>query len=89
TNEVIIPFSEAIVRWDKTQPFTVVFSATDNPIFVYKNPIDVPSSLVEAFQLYHEIITGENNQQLNNFFPDYNNMIIIKYNVLNVKQMNF
>ncbi|CAF0809248.1 unnamed protein product [Rotaria sordida] len=71
TNEVIIPFSEAIVRWDKTQPFTVVFSATDNPIFVYKNPIDVPSSLVEAFQLYHEIITGENNQQLNNFFPDY------------------
>ncbi|CAF2385070.1 unnamed protein product [Rotaria sp. Silwood2] len=71
TNEVIISFSEAIVRWDKTQPFTVVFSATDNPIFVYKNPTDVPSSLVEAFQLYHEIITGQNNQQLNDFFPDH------------------
>ncbi|CAF3395094.1 unnamed protein product [Rotaria sp. Silwood1] len=71
TNEAIIPFSEAIVRWDKTQPFTVVFSAADNPIFVYKNPTDVPSSLVEAFQLYHEITTGEKDQQLNNFFPDY------------------
>jgi ribosomal protein L40E len=71
TNEAIIPFSESIVRWDKTQPFTVVFSATDNPIFVYKKPTNVPSSLVQAFQLHYEAITGKKDYPLNEIFPDY------------------
>jgi ribosomal protein L40E len=71
TNETIIPFSESIIRWDKTQPFTIVFSATDNPIFVYKNPTNVPSSLVEAFRFHYEAITGQKDQELNVIFPDY------------------
>jgi ribosomal protein L40E len=75
TNEAIVAFSEAIVRWDKTQPFTVVFSASANPIFVYKKPTDVPSSLVEAFQLHYEAITGTKNQTLNDFFPDHSKFL--------------
>ncbi len=71
SNEAIVTFSDAIVRWDKTQPFTVVFSATDNPIFVYKKPTDVPPSLVQAFQSHYEILTGTKDQSLNEFFPDY------------------
>lgn len=71
TNEVILPFSESIVRWDKTQPFTVVFSATDTPIFVYKKPINVPPSLVQAFRFHYEAITGKKDQDLNAIFPDY------------------
>ncbi|UJR36511.1 hypothetical protein I4U23_029232 [Adineta vaga] len=72
TNDAFIPFSDAIVSWDDTQPFTVVFSATDDPIFVYKKPTNVPSSLVKTFQLYLEITTGKKNQQLTDAFPDYN-----------------
>ncbi len=75
TNETIIPFSESIVRWDKTQPFTLVFSATDNPIFVYKKPTDVPLSLVQAYQLHYELLTGIKNHELNEIFPDYSKFI--------------
>ena len=78
-NKVIIPFSQSIIRWDKTQPFTVVFSDTDNPIFVYKTPTDVPSSLVQAFQLHYEIITQQKQEQSNLFFPDYNKFIHADY----------
>jgi ribosomal protein L40E len=75
TNEAIVAFSESIVRWDKTQPFTIVFSATDNPIFVYKEPKNVPSSLVEAFRLHYQALTGRKDHDLNEIFPDYSKFI--------------
>ncbi|CAF1549778.1 unnamed protein product, partial [Adineta ricciae] len=45
TNDAAVSFSEAIVSWDDTEPFTVVFSATNDPLFIYKQPTDVPQSL--------------------------------------------
>lgn len=72
SNDIIIPFSESIVRWDKTEPFTIVFSATHDPIFVYKKPTDIPPSLVEAFRFHYEARTGEKNHQSSDIFPDYN-----------------
>jgi hypothetical protein len=71
TNEVINSFSDAIVRWDKTQPFTLVFSATDDPIFVYKQPKDAPPSLIQALQLHYEAVTGKKNHQLDEILPDH------------------
>ncbi|CAF4120105.1 unnamed protein product, partial [Didymodactylos carnosus] len=41
--------SESIIRWDKTQPFTVVFTSTSDPLFVYKSPRAVPESLIQYF----------------------------------------
>ena len=64
-------FSEAIVRWDKSQPFTLVFSASANPIFVYKQPSDVPQTLVLTFRDHLERSTGKKDQPLTEFFPDY------------------
>ena len=66
-------FSEAIVRWDKTQPFTMVFSDTDSPIFVYKQPTDVPKSLIEAFRENYEIITQKKCENIGEFLADYRN----------------
>ncbi|CAF3675159.1 unnamed protein product [Rotaria sp. Silwood1] len=47
----LVDFSESIIRWDKSQPFTLVFTATDDPVFVYKKADDVPKSLVQAFNV--------------------------------------
>jgi ribosomal protein L40E len=44
-----IDFSEAIIRWDKSQAFTLVFTATDDPVFVYKKAQDIPKSLLTVF----------------------------------------
>ena len=71
TNEAIIAVSESIIRWDKTQPFTIVFSATDNPIFVYKKSENVPASLVDAYRFYYQALTGRTDHDLNEIFPDY------------------
>ena len=71
TNDAIVAFSQSIVRWDKTQPFTVVFSASNNPIFVYKKPTDVPDTLVQAFRTHYEVITKRKDLELNEICPDY------------------
>jgi hypothetical protein len=56
TNETFIPFSDAIIRWDKLQPFTLIFTSTDEPLFIYKSRIDVPCSLNDAFLYYFQIL---------------------------------
>lgn len=46
--------NNAIIRWDQLQPFTLIFSPSDFPIFVYKTEKDVPISLKTYFDLYHQ-----------------------------------
>ena len=86
------PFSEAIVRWDKTQPFTMVFSDGDSPIFVYKKPTDVPASLIEVFRENHEIITKKKCPNIEEFLPYYGNFshreFFFKLALLSKKYLN-
>ncbi|CAF3869945.1 unnamed protein product [Rotaria sp. Silwood1] len=65
-NESNISLSEAVVRWDTIKPFTVVFTDTDVPLFVYKKVQDVPRSLVAEFESYKRI-TGSTDLLLPNF----------------------
>jgi hypothetical protein len=46
--------SNAIIRWDQMQPFTLIFSPTDDLIFVYKTEKDIPQSLKDYFDLYNQ-----------------------------------
>lgn len=71
TNDPTASYSDSIVRWDKTQPFTVVFSTTNNPIFVYKKPTNVPETLVQAYRSYYQIILQRKDLELAEIFPDY------------------
>ena len=71
TNDAIFAVSESIVRWDRTRPFTIVFSATDSPIFVYKKPDNIPPSLVDAYRFHHQALSGRTDLDLNEIFPDY------------------
>ncbi|CAF1035564.1 unnamed protein product [Rotaria sordida] len=63
-------FSDAIVRWDTIQPFTLVFTPSNEPLFVYKKPTDVPQALVKYFEFYYQIL-GQNKMMRNTIFPDY------------------
>jgi hypothetical protein len=65
-NESNVSFSDAVVRWDTTKPFTVVFTDTDVPLFVYKKVNDIPHSLVAEFQSYKQI-TRSTDSLLSNF----------------------
>ena len=56
TNETNYSFSEAIIRWDNIQPFIVIFTATYDPLFVYKTPSDIPSSVINEFTEYFKWI---------------------------------
>lgn len=49
-----IALNDTIVRWETTQPFTVVFSATNDPLFVYKTIRDVPQSLIDSFKAFQQ-----------------------------------
>jgi hypothetical protein len=55
-NETVPAFSDAIIRWDKSQPFTVIFTDSNDPLFVYKKREDIPQSLVDALRLYYQLI---------------------------------
>ncbi|CAM4786956.1 unnamed protein product [Rotaria magnacalcarata] len=66
-------FSDAIVQWDKIQPFTLAFTASNDPLFVYKKPTDVPQALVKYFKLYYDAC-GQSSAGLSIMFPDYNNL---------------
>jgi hypothetical protein len=48
TSDAILQLDESIIRWDKLQPFTVIFNDSNDPLFVYKTINDVPSSLINA-----------------------------------------
>ncbi|CAF3297892.1 unnamed protein product [Rotaria sp. Silwood2] len=63
-------FSDAIVRWDTIQPFTLVFTVSDEPLFVYKKPTDVPQALVKYFKFYYQAL-GQNSIMQTTMFPDY------------------
>jgi ribosomal protein L40E len=67
-------FSEAIVRWDKIQPFTLVFTATNEPLFVYKRSADVPRALVEYFKMYYQTTRGTRETTEGTMFPEYTNL---------------
>jgi len=92
TNNDIIPFSDAIIRWDKIQPFTLIFTATDEPLFVYKNLSNVPSTLIKYFQLYSRVT--QRRQEVSNeiMFPDYTKLthteLFIKLASLSTKYLN-
>ena len=40
----------AVISWDNSRPFTVVFTQDNSPIFIYKRLKDVPSSLKKSIQ---------------------------------------
>ncbi|CAF4169052.1 unnamed protein product [Rotaria sp. Silwood2] len=48
-----------IVRWDNIQSFLLLFTRTDDPIFIYKRPADVPRTLVEYCRFYYQAMRGE------------------------------
>ncbi|CAF1321947.1 unnamed protein product [Rotaria sordida] len=43
-----LKLDEAIIRWDKLQPFTVIFTDSNDPLFVFKKRNDIPRSLINA-----------------------------------------
>jgi hypothetical protein len=71
--------SNAIIRWDQIQPFTLIFSPTYDPIFVYKTEKDIPVSLKSYFDSYYRILDSRPLSQRKLFpsksnkpiFPDY------------------
>jgi hypothetical protein len=44
-----IPLNEAIIRWDQLKPFTLIFTSSYDPLFVYNTENDIPPSLKKAF----------------------------------------
>ena len=52
-------FNEAIVRWSEIKPFTVIFTHSYDPLFVYKTVADIPKSLTDAFQHYFRVINSK------------------------------
>lgn len=47
SNNNDLKLDEAIIRWDRLQPFTVIFTDSNDPLFVYKKSDDVPHSLID------------------------------------------
>ena len=51
--------SDTVIQWETTQPFTVVFTATYDPLFVYKTVRDVPQSLIDSFREFQQASTSQ------------------------------
>ena len=86
TNELaVVDFSEAIIRWDKLQAFTLVFTATDDPVFVYKKAKDIPKSLLAAFAARSgsgfdfRRARQLSRQQSQSLLPDYTNLTHVQF----------
>ncbi|CAM4834359.1 unnamed protein product, partial [Rotaria magnacalcarata] len=73
TNEDQVAFSDAIVRWDKSEPFTVVFSDSHDPLFVYKTVDSVSQSLKNEFNIFNQVL-AQNRLPQQNLLPDYNKL---------------
>ncbi|CAF1188642.1 unnamed protein product [Rotaria sp. Silwood1] len=71
TTKKMTEFSDAIIHWEKMEPFTFVFTDTDDPIFVYKKPADVPAALVQYFEAYNKVSKASKRIKEKNMFPDY------------------
>ena len=63
-SETSVPFSEAIIRWDKSRPFTLIFTFDNEPLFIYKQVDNVPNSLKLAFSCYYETMNNDNALQI-------------------------
>ena len=72
-------FSDAIIRWDKIHPFTVIFTDTDDPLFVYKKPTDVPQPLIDYFKAYHQATKVDRRTAESEMFPDYNQLNHVQF----------
>jgi ribosomal protein L40E len=70
TNKSVV-FSDVIIRWDKMQPFTLILTATDEPLFVYKESSDVPRALIEYFKIYRRATKQKQEITEESMFPDY------------------
>jgi hypothetical protein len=70
-NDII---NDSVIRWDKTQPFTVVFTYSYEPLFVYKTPDNVPKSLQFYFNILAEQSRGWLSNSTNDIFTDYNQL---------------
>ena len=70
-----LALNETIVRWDTLRPFTLVFTSTDQPIFVYKKLTDVPQTLREYFLLYSQAARESRGKKQMEIFPDYTTLI--------------
>jgi ribosomal protein L40E len=92
TSEATVTFSDAIIGWDKIQPFTMVFTATHDPLFVYKRPTDVPRALVQYFNAYHRATKRDTKITAPVMFPDYNELthddFFLKLTSLSEKYLN-
>ncbi|CAF0884551.1 unnamed protein product [Adineta steineri] len=73
-----VDFSEAIIRWDKSQAFTLVFTATDDPIFVYKTAENVPKSLIAVLDsptrsclVNNKVKQSSRQESRSTLLPDY------------------
>jgi hypothetical protein len=53
---VDVSYSEGILRWDRTQHFTMIFAEDDQPIFVHRRVSDIPDTLRHAFDSYFHLI---------------------------------
>ncbi|CAF4517450.1 unnamed protein product, partial [Rotaria socialis] len=73
TEEDPATFSDAIVRWDKSQLFTVVFSDSHDPLFVYKTVDSVSQSLKNEFNIFNQVL-AQNGLPQQNLLPDYNKL---------------
>ena len=82
--------TNSIVRWENTQPFTLVFTASHDPLFVYKTVEDIPESLKSYFSDFHQAISQQTTQKTNrtippsklvsdNMFPDYNKLLHVQF----------
>ena len=60
----------AVVSWENSRPFTVVFSVDQSPIFVYKQLDSVPKAVVDAMQNQIQAAQGLG-RQLENPLKDY------------------
>ena len=53
-NETTTSTSDTIIRWDNALPFTVIFTHSYDPLFVFKQSTDIPQSVNNAFRSYFQ-----------------------------------
>jgi ribosomal protein L40E len=75
--------TDSIVRWENTQPFTLVFTATHDPLFVYKTVLDVPQSLRNCFNDFQQAISQRSKRTVKNAAPNHtDDNVLLDYNKL-------
>jgi len=62
--------TNAVVTWEASNPFTIIFTSDHTPIFVYKHISDIPSMIKEAVEDQIKCLPYRS-ADLNNSFKDY------------------